>query len=86
MGGVIGDSTAAAAGGMAPEEQIGKLGSVGREWAGSGAIKLLDPDGNEVPDGEVGELFSRTAYVFDGYWKSPNRHVSDRAGFGRRAA
>ena len=58
---------------LRPEEQIDKLGSVGREWAGSGAIKLLDPDGNEVPDGEVGELFSRTAYVFDGYWKNPDK-------------
>ena len=50
-----------------------KLGSVGREWTGSGAIKLLDADGNEVPDGEVGELFSRTPYVFDGYWKNPEK-------------
>ncbi|MFZ9510326.1 MAG: class I adenylate-forming enzyme family protein, partial [Burkholderiaceae bacterium] len=41
------------------------------EWAGSGAIRLLDEQRCEVPDGEVGELFSRTAYVFDGYWKNP---------------
>jgi acyl-CoA synthetase (AMP-forming)/AMP-acid ligase II len=50
------------------EEQLTKLGSVGREWTGSGAIKLLDPEGKDVPDGEVGELFSRTPYAFDGYW------------------
>ena len=56
---------------LKPEEQIERLGSVGREWAGSGAIKILDVDKNEVTDGEVGELFSRTAYVFDGYWKNP---------------
>lgn len=56
---------------LKPEEQIQRLGSVGREWAGSGAIKILDADKNEVTDGEVGELFSRTAYVFDGYWKNP---------------
>ncbi len=55
---------------LRPEEQLVKLGSVGREWAGSGAIRLLDEDGHEVADGEVGELFSRTAYVFDGYWKN----------------
>ena len=54
-----------------PQEQIDKLGSVGREWAGSGPIRLLDPQGNEVPDGDVGELYSRTPYVFDGYWKNP---------------
>ena len=58
---------------LRPDEQIERLGSVGREWAGSGAIKILDPDGNEVPDGEVGELHSRTAYVFDGYWKNPEK-------------
>jgi acyl-CoA synthetase (AMP-forming)/AMP-acid ligase II len=26
-----------------------------------------------VPDGEVGELHSRTSYVFDGYWKNPDK-------------
>ena len=56
---------------LKPDEQIQRLGSVGREWAGSGAIKILDADKKEVADGEVGELFSRTAYVFDGYWKNP---------------
>jgi fatty-acyl-CoA synthase len=58
---------------LRPEDQIGKLGSVGREWIGSGAIRILDTDGQEVPDGEVGELFSRTSYVFDGYWKNPEK-------------
>jgi acyl-CoA synthetase (AMP-forming)/AMP-acid ligase II len=56
---------------LRPKEQITKLGSVGREWTGSGAIKLIGPDGDEVPDGEVGELFSRTPYTFDGYWQDP---------------
>ena len=58
---------------LRPDEQIERLGSVGREWAGSGAIRILDADGREVPDGEVGELYSRTAYVFDGYWKNPDK-------------
>lgn len=65
---------------LRPEEQIDKLGSVGREWAGSGAIRLLDADGREVPDGEVGELYSRTAYVFDGYWKNPEKTVEAFSG------
>jgi fatty-acyl-CoA synthase len=54
---------------LRPHEQLERLGSVGREWAGSGPIRLLGPDGEEVPDGQVGELYSRTPYVFDGYWK-----------------
>jgi len=58
---------------LRPDEQIERLGSVGREWAGSGAIRILDADGREVPDGEVGELYSRTSYVFDGYWKNPDK-------------
>lgn len=58
---------------LRPEEQLEKLGSVGREWAGSGPIRLLDADGQEVPDGAVGELFSRTAHSFDGYWKNPEK-------------
>ncbi len=58
---------------LRPDEQMSQLGSVGREWAGSGAIKLLDNEGQEVPDGEVGELYSRTAYVFSGYWKNPDK-------------
>ncbi len=58
---------------LRPDEQLDRLGTVGREWAGTGPIRLLDADGNEVPDGEVGELYSRTAYVFDGYWKNPEK-------------
>ncbi len=58
---------------LRPEEQFDRLGSVGREWAGSGPIRLLDPEGREVPDGEVGELYSRSPYVFDGYWKNPEK-------------
>ena len=54
---------------LRPHEQLDRLGSVGREWAGSDAIRLLDADGREVPDGQVGELYSRTPYVFDGYWQ-----------------
>lgn len=58
---------------LRPQEQLSKLGSVGREWVGSGAIRLLDEQGQEVADGEIGELFSRTPYTFDGYWKNPQK-------------
>jgi fatty-acyl-CoA synthase len=59
---------------LRPEEQLTKLGSIGRECLGSGRIKLLD-GGNEVDDGEVGELYSRTPYPFQGYWKLPEKTV-----------
>jgi acyl-CoA synthetase (AMP-forming)/AMP-acid ligase II len=58
---------------LRPDEQLTKLGSVGREWAGSGHIRLLNEKREEVADGEVGELFSRTPYVFDGYWKNAEK-------------
>ncbi|MEM8948378.1 MAG: AMP-binding protein [Pseudomonadota bacterium] len=54
-----------------PDEQFDHLGTVGREVVGSAPIKLLDDDGNEVPDGEPGELFSCAPYAFDGYWNLP---------------
>ena len=56
-----------------PDEQFDHLGTVGREVVGSAPIKLLDDDGEEVPDGEPGELFSCGPYAFDGYWNLPEK-------------
>jgi acyl-CoA synthetase (AMP-forming)/AMP-acid ligase II len=56
-----------------PDEQFTKLGSVGRECVGSRPIRILDANGNEVPDGEAGELYSCNSYTFDGYWKLPDK-------------
>ena len=56
-----------------PEEQFDHLGTVGREVVGSAPIRLLDDEGNEVPDGEAGELFSCSPYQFDGYWNLPDK-------------
>ncbi|MFP1630772.1 class I adenylate-forming enzyme family protein [Zhengella sp. ZM62] len=54
-----------------PDEQFDHLGTVGREVVGSMPIRLLDDDGNEVADGQPGELFSCGPYAFDGYWNLP---------------
>lgn len=56
-----------------PDEQFDHLGTVGREVVGSSPIRLLDEDGNEVPDGEPGELFSCGPYAFEGYWNLPEK-------------
>lgn len=56
-----------------PEEQFSRLGSVGRECVGSAPIRMLDENGQEVPDGEPGELYSSNPYTFDGYWKLPEK-------------
>jgi fatty-acyl-CoA synthase len=58
---------------LRPHEQFTKLGSVGRECVGSAPIRLLDPEGHEVPDGQPGELYSCNPHTFDGYWKLPER-------------
>ncbi len=56
---------------LRPDEQIEHLGSVGREWTGSGPVRMLDHAGRDVADGAVGELHSRTPYAFDGYLNDP---------------
>lgn len=58
---------------LKPHEQLIKLGSIGRECAGTDLIRLLDEEGNEVPVGEVGELYSRGPMMFDEYWKMPEK-------------
>jgi acyl-CoA synthetase (AMP-forming)/AMP-acid ligase II len=58
---------------LRPDEQLSKLGSIGREFTGSARVRLLDEDGNDVPEGQVGELYSRTPYAFSGYWNLPEK-------------
>ncbi|MEW5921120.1 MAG: AMP-binding protein [Bacillota bacterium] len=58
---------------LRPEDQLTKLGSIGREVFGIDRIKLLDEAGNEVPDGEVGELYTRSPNAFREYWKDPEK-------------
>lgn len=35
-------------------------------------VKFVDPNGVEVPDGDVGELMVRSPSIFGGYWKQPD--------------
>jgi fatty-acyl-CoA synthase len=58
---------------LRPEDQFKKLSSIGKEIFGSDRIKILDEGGKEVPDGEVGELYSRTPSIFKEYWKDPEK-------------
>ncbi len=56
-----------------PEDQLRKLGTIGREIFGVDRIKVLDEEGNEVPDGQVGELYARTPMLFKEYWNLPEK-------------
>jgi acyl-CoA synthetase (AMP-forming)/AMP-acid ligase II len=61
---------------LRPEEQLSKLGSIGRELIGCSRIRLLGENGEDVPEGKVGEIYSHTPWCFDGYWKLPEKTVA----------
>ena len=45
-------------------------GTVGRPLPGV-EVRIVGPDGRDVPEGETGELLVRGPAVFDGYWRQP---------------
>lgn len=47
-----------------------RMRSCGRPIAGV-EIRVVDPNGNDVPIGEVGEIICRTKQVMKGYWNLP---------------
>jgi long-chain acyl-CoA synthetase len=55
---------------LRPEYQLTKKGSVGKPFTCT-HIRLLDSEGRQVPQGEVGELFSTSACLFNGYFQNP---------------
>lgn len=55
---------------LRPKDQFRKVRCCGQASIGV-AVKILSPDGNEVEPGVVGELFSRSPYQFEGYYKMP---------------
>jgi fatty-acyl-CoA synthase len=43
-------------------------------------LRIVDPDGQEVPPGEVGEIVARGPTLMDGYWNLPERTAEAMAG------
>ncbi|HKC28789.1 MAG TPA: AMP-binding protein, partial [Jatrophihabitans sp.] len=57
-----------------PEDMRTAPGTVGRPPHGT-TIKLLDPDGNDVPAGESGRIFVGSAMQFEGYTGGGSKEV-----------
>nr|WSY54845.1 AMP-binding protein [Streptomyces sp. NBC_00886] len=55
---------------MPPAEEHTRPGSVGRTIRGT-RVLILDPDGNELPPGEPGEIVATGPHVMPGYWRAP---------------
>jgi len=69
-----GSSETAWAGLATPAELRSAPGTVGRPPHGT-TVRVLDGDGNRVPDGEVGRIFVGSGLAFDGYTGGGGREV-----------
>src|SRR5512138_34575 len=55
-----------------PCDQLRKDGSVGVPFLNT-EVRILDENGQECAPGHVGELFSRSPHLFNGYWNKPQQ-------------
>ena len=56
-----------------PEEV--RMETVGRPVSPDDEVRLTDPEGREVPDGDVGELTVRGPYTLRGYYRVPDHNA-----------
>ena len=71
------DRRVAAPGDHLPER--GKLGSCGKPIAGA-SVRIVNPLGESLPAGEVGELVLKCRWMPRGYWKQPAASAAALAG------
>jgi acyl-CoA synthetase (AMP-forming)/AMP-acid ligase II len=66
---------------MPPEWTAEHIDSVGLPCPGADII-VVDADGHELPRGEIGEIWIRSASVIKGYWNNPKASAENfTAGF-----
>jgi len=63
-----GSTEASVVSNLRPADQLRKQQCVGQPFPYT-QVKLIDSDGNECAPGEVGELFTLSPCLFNGYWK-----------------
>jgi long-chain acyl-CoA synthetase len=56
---------------LRPPDQLRKLQCVGRPFL-MNEVRLIGEDGESVPSGDVGELYSTSPCLFLGYWNQPD--------------
>jgi fatty-acyl-CoA synthase len=64
---------------LPPEQLRQKPGCVGKPAYGV-QLRIVDPEGAELPPGQVGELLVRSAFVCRGYWKRPDLSAASPRG------
>ena len=55
---------------LRPEDQLRKMASVGQAAFGK-ELQILDANGNDLPRGEIGEIYARGINIFKEYYKNP---------------
>lgn len=56
---------------LKPADQLRKVRSVGQAWSGC-ELRILGPDGTEMPQGEVGIIYKRGTALGAKYYKDPD--------------
>ena len=67
---LYGSTEAAVVTNLRPPDIMRKERCVGPAWF-MNEVRVVDEDGNPVGPGEIGELFSRSPYLMNGYYKNP---------------
>jgi long-chain acyl-CoA synthetase len=67
---LYGSTEAAIVTNLRPHDQLRKQRCVGTPFVAS-SVRILSPEGLECGVGEVGELFSLSPFLFNGYWNRP---------------
>jgi len=55
---------------VGPEDGMRKAGTVGKAYFHT-ELRIVDPDGNDLPPGEAGEIVARSPTIMKEYWNRP---------------